>query len=251
MKNKIKIVILAAGKGTRMKSDLPKVLIEFKGQPMIKHLLASVGQSGVDDKPVIVVGHQRENVINALGEKYTYVIQEEQLGTGHAVRSAEEVLRDTSENIMVLPSDHPFISPETIQKLSGKHLASGAKITMATVKLSDFEDWRKVFYTSFSRIIRDKNGEIIKDVQFRDATPEEKEVTEVNPIFFCFEAKWLWEKLRTLKTDNDQKQYYLTDLIKIAMEESLKIETIQIDPHEALAANSKDELEILEGLAVK
>jgi bifunctional UDP-N-acetylglucosamine pyrophosphorylase/glucosamine-1-phosphate N-acetyltransferase len=250
MKNKLKIVILAAGKGTRMNSVLPKVLIEFKGKSMIKHLLESVKRSEVDTKPVIVVGHQRENVVNALGQEYTYVIQEEQLGTGHAVRSAEKVLEDTAENIMVLPSDHPFISPETIKKLSEKHLNSRAKITMATVKLPDFEDWRSVFYTSFSRIIRNAKNEIIKDVQFRDATEEEKKITEVNPIFFCFEATWLWEKLRTLKTDNDQKQYYLTDLVKIAMEEGSKIETIQIDPREALAANSKEELEILEKLAV-
>jgi bifunctional UDP-N-acetylglucosamine pyrophosphorylase/glucosamine-1-phosphate N-acetyltransferase len=249
-KKKIKILVLAAGKGTRMKSELPKVLIEFHGKPLIKHLLESIHKSEVDDTPIIVVGHQREKVISALGEKYTYVIQEEQLGTGHAVMSAETILKDQAENVMVLPSDHPFISDETIKKLSEKHLASGTKITMATVKLPDFADWRSVFYTSFSRIVRNKNGNIVKDVQFRDATEEEKKITEVNPIFFCFEAGWLWEKLKTLTTDNDQKQYYLTDLVKIAMEENLIIETIQIDPREALAANSKEELEILEKLAV-
>jgi bifunctional UDP-N-acetylglucosamine pyrophosphorylase/glucosamine-1-phosphate N-acetyltransferase len=247
---KIKILILAGGKGTRMKSELPKVLTPFNGKPMIAHLLASVEASGVDDTPVIVVGYQREKVMDTLGKKYTYAIQEEQLGTGHAAMSAESILKDRAENIMVLPSDHPFISAETIKSLAIKHLSSEAKITMATVKLPDFKDWRSAFYTSFSRIIRDENGKIIKDVQFRDATEEEKKVTEVNPIYFCFEAKWFWEKLKTLDTNNDQNQYYLTDLVKIAMEEGAEIESIQINPREGLAANSKEELEILEGLAV-
>lgn len=247
----IKILVLAAGQGTRMKSDLPKVLIDFNGKPLIKHLLESIEKSGIDQKPTIVVGYKKEEVMQALGDKYDYVVQNEQLGTGHAVMSAENFLSGMADNIMVLPSDHPFITAETIKKLAEKHLNSGAKITMATVKLPDFENWRSAFYTSFSRIIRNANGEIVKDVQLRDATEEEKKITEVNPIYFCFNAQWLWEKLKTLTTNNDQKQYYLTDLVKIAMDEGEKIESVNIDPYEALAANSKEELEILEGLAPK
>lgn len=247
-KNKIRIVILAAGKGTRMKSELPKVLVKLNGKPMIRHLLDSIHKSNIDEKPIIVVGYKKEGVIKELGDKYQYVFQEEQLGTGHAVMSTENILLNKTDNIMVLPSDHPFISPETIKKLSKKHLESGAKITMATTKLPDFKGWRSAFYTSFSRIVRDKNSKIIKDVQFRDTNEEEKKITEVNPIYFCFEAEWLWKKLKTLKTDNDQKQYYLTDVIKMAMEENQKIESIHIDAREALAANSQEELEILEKL---
>lgn len=249
-KSKIRVVILAAGKGTRMKSELPKVLVKLNGKPMIKHLLDSVHKTNIDEKPVIVVGYKKEEVIKELGDKYQYVIQEEQLGTGHAVMSAENVLMDNTDNVMVLPSDHPFISPETIKTLAEKHLESRAKITMATTKLPDFEGWRSAFYTSFSRIVRDENSKIIKDVQFRDANDEEKKITEVNPIYFCFNADWLWKKLKTLKTDNDQKQYYLTDVIKMAMEEGQKIESINIDAREALAANSKEELEILENLMI-
>lgn len=247
-KEKIKILILAGGKGTRMKDDTPKVLIKFNGKPFIKYLLESIDKSGIDNNPVIVVGHQREKVMNELGPKYTYAIQEEQLGTGHAIMSAEKKLKNYTDNVMVLPIDHPFLSAETIKKLSHKHLESGAKITMATVKLPDFKEWQSVFYTSFSRIIRDKNNQIIKDVQFRDANEEERKITEVNPIFFCFEARWLWDNLKNLKTDNDQKQYYQTDLIKIAMQQGQKIESIDINPREALAANSKEELETLEKL---
>ena len=233
-----------------MKSELPKVLVKLDEKPMIKYVLEAIHNSGIDECPVIVVGHKRDDVMNELGDKYMYAIQEEQLGTGHAIMCAEGLLKDKTDNVIVLPSDHPFISAETLKKLYKKHLESKAKITMATVKLPDFEDWRSVFYNSFSRIIRNENNEIIKDVQFRDANEEEKKVTEVNPIFFCFEAKWLWENLKKLKTDNDQKQYYQTDLIKIAMQQGEKIESIEINPHEALAANSQEELEVLEKLVI-
>ncbi len=249
-KEKIRILILAGGKGERMQSALPKVLAQVKGKSMIKHLLESVEKSGIDKKPVIVVGYKKELVMSYLGGGYDYVIQEEQLGTGHAVMSAENLLKNKSEYVMVLYGDHPLISPYTIKKLADKHLETEAKITMATAKLPDFKDWRAFFYASLSRIIRDESGEIIKDVQFRDTNDKEKKITEVNPCYFCFEAKWLWAKVKTLKNYNAQKQYYLTDLVKLAMQEKIKIESISINPKEALGANSKEELEILEGIAV-
>jgi len=245
--DKIKILVLAAGKGTRMmQNELPKVLIPLRGKPMIEYLLEAIHKSGVDNKPTIVVGYKKEMVMSLLGANYNYVIQEEQLGTGHAVLSAYPALKDKTENLVVLPSDHPFITRETIKKLAEKHLESKGKITMATIKLPDFKYWGSFFYTSFSRIVRNKKGEIVKDVQFRDATEEEKKITEVNPIFFCFDARWLWEKIKTLKTDNAQKEYYLTDLVKIAIKEGIKIETIDIEPKEGLAANSKEEFALLE-----
>ncbi|MEK7539407.1 MAG: NTP transferase domain-containing protein [Patescibacteria group bacterium] len=248
-KDKIKVVILAAGQGVRMKSDLPKVLLEVRGKPMIERLLWAVQKSGVDDKPIIVVGYKKEEVINRLGDKYEYVVQEEQLGTGHAVISAEKILKNNAAHILVLYGDSPFLSSKTIKELVNRHLKSGVKITMATVKLPDFANSRAFFYKSFSRIVRDKNGKIVKDVQFRDASEEEKKIKEVNPCYFIFETKWLWEKLKTLNTNNKQKQYYLTDLVERAIEEGTKIESIKINPQEALAANSKEELEILEKLA--
>jgi len=243
---KIKIVILAAGKGKRMGSDLPKALAPLRGKAMIKHLLESVEKSGICETPLIVVGVGKELVMKELGDKYNYTHQEEPLGTGHAVMCTHKDLKDKADHVLVLYSDSPFMKPETIKKLADKHLNSGAKITMATVKLTDFEDWRAFFYKNFSRIIRDNKGEIVKSVEFKDANDEEKKIKEVNPCYFCFDAKWLWKKLENLKNDNTQKEYYLTDLVKMAMEEGLKIESIPIDPQEALAANSKEELEILE-----
>lgn|SRR3989338_6970442 len=249
--NKFKIIILAAGRGTRMNQDLQKALVPLGGKPMIKHLLESVAKSGIDEKPVIIVGYGKEEVMKELGDKYEYVVQNEQLGTGHAVISAQSLLLNKSDHVLVLYGDHPLVSSNTIKKLVGKHLEYGAKITMATVKLPDFKDWRSIFYSNFSRVIRDENGEIIKDIQFRDTNDEEKKVTEVNPCYFCFEANWLWSKLKTLNKNNDQKQYYLTDLVELAMKEKTKIESIDIRAEEALGANSKEELEILEKFAPK
>lgn len=256
---KIRIVILAAGHGKRMKSDLPKVLTKLNDKTLISHVLDAVKSSGVDARPVIVVGQQRELVMQTLGDNYEYAIQEEQLGTGHAVMSAQKILaspvgsgpkENNADHIIVLYGDHPYISSETIKKLVERHLESKSMITMATVILPDFKDWRDIFYSNFSRIIRDENGNIIKDVQFKDASEEEKKITEVNPCYFCFDARWLWENLKTLKTDNAQKEYYLTDLIKIAMQEKVKIESINIDPHEALGVNSQEELGVLEKIKV-
>lgn len=252
-KEKIRILILAGGKGERMQNTLPKVLAQVKGKSMIKYLLESVEKSGIDKKPVIVVGYKKELVINELGKKnkqYQYINQEHQLGTGHAVNLTKDYLKDKAEHVMILYGDHPFVNVKTIKKINEKHIKSGKKITMAIVKLPDFKDWRIVF-KNFSRIVRDRNGKIIKDVQIKDASDEEKEITEVNPCYFCFEAKWLWSKLETLKNDNTQKEYYLTDLIKIATENGMEIESIEIEPHEALGANTQKELEILENFVIQ
>ena len=211
-KEKTKIIILAAGKGTRMISDLPKVLAQVKGKSMIKRVLESVNKSKIDENPIIIVGYKKELIIKELGDKYHYINQEHQLGTGHAVNLAKDYLKDKAENIIVLYGDHPFISIETIKKINEAHAKSGKKITMATVKLRDFRDWR-INFVNFSRIIRDKNGKIIKDVQYKDGSDAEIKITEVNPCYFCFDAKWLWNKLETLKNDNAQKEYYLTDLL--------------------------------------
>lgn len=250
MKDKIRIVILAAGEGIRMKSDLPKVLMKVGEQPMIERLLSSVLKSRVDSRPVIVVGYKKEEVIDRLSNKYDYVIQEEQLGTGHAVIMAEKILKGKTDHVMVLYGDHPLISPETVRNLAERHLESKAKITMATAELPDFDDWRNFFYKSFSRIVRDESGRIIKDVQFRDASAEEKKIKEINPCYFIFEAKWLWEKLKTLNRNNAQNQYYLTDLVARAIEEGAKIESVKIDAREALAANTREELDLLEKFIV-
>jgi bifunctional UDP-N-acetylglucosamine pyrophosphorylase/glucosamine-1-phosphate N-acetyltransferase len=245
-KDKIKILILAAGKGKRMQSELPKVLVELKNKPMIKHILESV-EKAFNQKPIAIVGHKAELVKSELKDACTYVLQEEQLGTGHAVACAKEECID-AEHIIVLSGDQPFITPKTIKNLMDKHLKSKSKITFTTTELLNFEDWRKAF-TGFGRILR-KDDEVIGIREYKDANEKEKEIKEVNAGCYAFDAKWLWQNLEKIKNNNIQNEYYLTDLFKIASKEGEIIETIKIESHEALGANSKEELEILEKFAV-
>ena len=127
-------------------------------------------------------------------------------------------------------------------------MESGAKVTFTTTVLPDFLDWRKGF-TAFGRILR-KDGKVIGIKEFKDATEEEKKIKEVNAGCYIFNAEWLWKNLEKIKNENAQKEYYLTDLLHIASENNEKIETVKIDPREALGANTKEELEILEKLVV-
>jgi bifunctional UDP-N-acetylglucosamine pyrophosphorylase/glucosamine-1-phosphate N-acetyltransferase len=243
-KKKVRILILAAGKGTRMKSEMPKVLMPLRGKPLVVHVLDSVKKSGVCDKPLVVVGQQRELVMKTLGDNYEYAVQEEQLGTGHAVLATSSLLENKFENVMVLYGDMPFVSPKTICDIFNFHISHKGNMTMGTVVLKDFGEWRKAFY-SFGRIIRDANNNLKKIVYGRNLTPIELKITEVDPSYFCFKAGWLWSKLRLLKNENSHNEYYLTDLVGLAVSEGTPPKTIQIPPAEALGVNSKEELEIL------
>lgn len=243
---KEKIVILAAGKGTRMKSELPKALAPLGGKPMISHVLSAVND--ITPRPVIIIGHQGDMVKETLGENYEYAVQEEQLGTGHALLSAEGALNGV-ESIVVLSSDQPFVKKETILECLAKHRMLDAKITFAVTEVPDFEDWRKYFFTH-GRILRE-GGEVVGIREYKDASEEESEIKEVNTgCCYVFDGSWLWENLRKIKNDNSKSEYYLTDLIELAHQEGARIEAVKIDPIEALGANSKEELEVLEKFIV-
>ncbi len=244
---KTDIVILAAGHGKRMQSDIPKVLTLLRGKALIHHLLESVEKSGVCERPVIVVGKGREQVIEALGDGYRYAVQTEQLGTGHAVLSTESILKNNGDHVMVLYGDMPHLSFETIKNISETQKKSNGVMTMATVSLSDFDEWRKGFY-DFSRVIRDENGKIIRTVEKKDAKEHELKISEVNPCYLCIKNDWLWDHLKQLKNANAQGEYYLTDLIGMAVKENAGISSVSIDPKEALGVNTKENLEVLESL---
>ncbi len=245
MSTPIQLIILAAGKGTRMKSLRPKVLTPLCGKPVIAYLLASVQHSHLNLSPVIVVGYRADEVIKACGNQYQYVYQTEQLGTGHAVMQCENLLGQQNNDIMVLYGDHPLIDVNTINSLSKTHQETKATLTMATIQAPGFEDVNEIFYY-YGRIIRNQSGEISKIVEKKDASEEELRVREVNPSFFCFKGKWLWENLHSLQNNNTQNEFYLTDLVGIACDQKQKIATVNVSIEAGLGVNTIEQLKIVE-----
>jgi bifunctional UDP-N-acetylglucosamine pyrophosphorylase/glucosamine-1-phosphate N-acetyltransferase len=240
------IIILAAGHGKRMQSELPKALTSLRGKPFIKHVLDAVSSSGVCNNPIIVIGQKGDQVRDVLGLNYLYAVQAEQLGTGHAVMIAEDMVKN-ADIVVVLYADHPLVSAKTIKNLIDTHKNKNAILTMATAIVPDFLDWRKTFL-SFGRFVRDNNGEIKKIIEVKDATEKDLEIKEVNPAYMCFDAKWMWKHLHMLKNENAQNEYYLTDLVGMAFSENQNITSISIDPREALGVNTKEQLELVEQL---
>ncbi|HBK35074.1 hypothetical protein A2239_01295 [Candidatus Uhrbacteria bacterium RIFOXYA2_FULL_40_9] len=239
-----RFVILAAGLGSRMGGDIPKALVLVGGKPILQHLLDSVKASGVDGIPLVVVGHEAHYLCEAFGGSCEYVVQEKQLGTGHAVMVTEDACKG-ADAIIVLYGDHPFISPETLKKLSDHHTEQGNIITMMTVKLPHFYDWFQMF-RQWGRVMRDDQGKVIGIREYKDASEEERCIQEVNPALFCLDATWLWENIKTLKNENVQKEYYLTDLIAMAVDQGKKLSTLNIAPEEAIGINTPQEKEMAE-----
>ena len=246
-----RIAVLAGGRGTRMNSDIPKVLIPLAGKPILSHLMDAIEASGIDEKPAIVVGENQSLVENALGkDHYLYIRQDKPVGTGHAVACAEPYLKKNTDDLIVLYGDHPFVSAKTIKNLHALHKEKACAITMMTVTVEDFEGWRAPFY-DFGRVIRNTKGDIRAIVEVRDATAEERTMQEVNPALFCFRAGWLWENLKKIDTRNAKKEYYLTDLVKIAISQNQCIASMSIDPREAVGINTPEHLEIATNIIAK
>lgn len=240
------IVILAAGKGTRMGSNLPKVLVPLNKRPMIHYLMDSVTASQVDNEPIVIVSPDNHEIIKQalINFNVKYAIQNQQLGTGHAVSCARDFIKKDTKKIIVLYGDHPFLTARSIMKFSELHPKA---VTIMPTTLPDFSGWHQNFY-GWGRIVRNNDGEVESIVELKDANNKEKEITEVNPGFMCFDKKWLFENIDKLQDDNKAHEFYLTDMIKIAFLQGYKIDTISIEPHEAMGINSPDELFIAENL---
>ncbi len=234
---KIASVVLAAGMGTRMKSRLPKMMHPLLGKPIVAHALSAViGTS--DLPPVVVLGHGsdlvRQYISEEFGTKVEFALQAEQLGTGHAVMSAEALLLGESELVLVTFADMPLIRKETISNLVKFHQDSGNILTMTSV-VGDVP-------RGFGRVLRDANRNLIGIVEEADANPEQLKVNEYNVSVWCFEADWLWKNLKNLKT-SPKGEYYLTDLVGMALEQGKKADALVLDdPSEGLGINTRVDL---------
>ena len=245
MKNAV--LILAAGKGTRMKVEIPKVLVTLHGKPLIKYLLDTIDSIFQKSDIHVVVGYKKDEVKAALLNGYNFIEQTEQLGTGHAVMCAKKSLINKFDNVLILYGDMPFISKQTINEILIKHSEKMADLTMATISVDNFDGWRSCFY-DYGRIIRDKNNNPIKSVEKKDATEKELEIREVNPSYYCSKSEWLWEKITEIRQNNSQKEYYLTDLLSLAIKSKAKIETVSINPKEGIGINTPEQLKFEESL---
>lgn len=227
-------VILAAGKGTRMKSDLPKVLHKANGKPMVNYVLDAVKEAGVDEV-VMVVGHGAELVKDTLANQARFVTQEQQLGTGHAVMQTESVLGGFSGDLLVLCGDTPLIQGETVQRLAEQHKREK---NAATVLTAVFDN-----PTGYGRVIRSESGTVEKIVEQKDASPEELAVKEINSGFYCFDAVELYKALSKLSPANAQGEYYLTDVLEIMKAKGLRVGAMIVDDNEEIIGiNNRSQL---------
>jgi bifunctional UDP-N-acetylglucosamine pyrophosphorylase/glucosamine-1-phosphate N-acetyltransferase len=228
-------VILAAGKGTRMKSDLAKVLHVLEGKPLLYYCLQAAKLAGAE-KIIVIVGYQADMVRQEFAANgCIFVEQKPQLGTGHAVLQAKEVLAGYQGKTVILSGDVPLLKPETIRSLIKNHITTGAAITVLTTNPPDA--------SGYGRIIKGADGKIAKIVEERDATADEKQVGEINTGIYCADTALLFEALGKVKNDNDQKEYYLTDIVDIARREGRKVGSYKAPDHiEVMGINTLEEL---------
>ena len=233
-------LILAAGKGTRMKSDLPKVLHRVSGKPMLLRVLDAAAQAGATAQ-IAVIGFGAEQVQAAVGQRARTVIQTEQLGTGHAVMQAEPLLAGCTGTIMVLCGDTPLLRTATLQKLLQTHRQMQAQATVLTAVMPD--------PAGYGRVIRDKSGKVTKIVEQKDASAAEALVNEINTGIYCFEKDSLFTALSQITADNAQGEYYLTDVIGILVNQGRTVAAVAAAEHqETLGINSRAQLAQAEGI---
>lgn len=227
-------IILAAGKGTRMKSSLPKVLHKAGGKAMLAHVLDAAKEAGAG-RSIVVVGFGGAAVEEALAGEAEFVTQAEQLGTGHAVLQTEPLLRGEKGTVLVLCGDTPLLTGTLLKKLVEEHAAAGAKATVLTAVMPDA--------TGYGRVIRAADGTVAKIVEHKDATKEELGVREINSGIYCFSAPDLFAALHEVGNDNAQGEYYLPDVLEILKQKGEKIFAVAADSYEeTLGVNSRAQL---------
>jgi bifunctional UDP-N-acetylglucosamine pyrophosphorylase/glucosamine-1-phosphate N-acetyltransferase len=228
---KITAVLLAAGQGTRMKSELPKVLHPLCGKPMVWHVLEAL-KSAATEKPVVIVGHGAELVAKYVGDSAECLLQEPQLGTAHAALQAESLLKGRTDYVIVAYADMPLLRGETFQRLVETQRLNPGPFSLLTVIADDPR--------GFGRIVRNADGTVEAIVEDYVATPEQREIKELNVGAYCFKADWLWEALHRIKKNPKRGEYYLTDVVEIAVKDNLPVRAVLHDDFiETIGINSR------------
>lgn len=230
-------IIMAAGKGTRMKSKNSKLVQKIYGKEMVKRSVENARKAGIENI-VTVVGYKKEQVMDVLGDTVEYAIQEEMLGTGHAVMQATKFLEGKKGKVVVLNGDVPILRPETIVRLVDKSIDNKEAATLLTAIYDD--------PFGYGRIIRDEGGNIEGIVEEKDATEEQKEIAEINAGIYCFDIEVLLEALKEIKPNNSQGEYYLTDVIQIIGDKGLKTGAVIVEDNtEILGVNDRMQLQMV------
>ena len=214
---KITAVLLAAGQGTRMKSDMPKVLHPLCGKPMLWHVLEAL-KSVVTEKPVVVVGHGADEVKKYVGDSAECVLQEPQLGTGHAALQAESLLKGKTDYVIVTYADMPLLRGETFERLLETQRLNPGPFSLLTVIADDPR--------GFGRIVRKAEGTVAAIVEEYVATPKQREIKELNVGAYCFKADWLWDALHRIEKNPVKGEYYLTDIVELAVKDHLPVQAV-------------------------
>lgn len=232
--NQLKAVILAAGKGTRMKSDLPKVVHTIEGKCLVDYAVEAALGAGAEDI-CLVVGYKHEVVREMIAHKdVKFVLQEEQLGTGHAVKCAKEFLGEEGCTL-ILFGDTPLITAETLTRLKEHHVRNGNTVTVLSAMIEDPD--------GYGRIIRDADGKFVKSVEHKDASEAELKSHEINSGMYIFDTKELKDALEKIQPNNAQGEYYLPDTLTIIREKGLKVDAFALDdPEDITGVNDQEQL---------
>jgi len=242
LKNKLSIIILAAGKGTRMNSDLPKVLHKVKNKSMIEHVIYQ-SENLYPDKSIIVVGYKHELVRDHLKKiNLTFAMQEVQKGTAHAVMQCYDLLKDFNGSTLILSGDVPLIKSKTLKDLYKIHLTNNCRATLLSAKVNN--------PFGYGRIIRGDKNNFKAIIEEKDATDNQKSINEINAGIYIFDNQTLFENINKIKNDNNQSEYYLPDILEIMIKQNFKIMVHQIeDENQIKGANTENQLLELEKYA--
>jgi len=237
MENDVMAIVLAAGKGTRMKSKRSKLVQKIYGKEIVRRAVENAQKAGVNNI-VAVVGYMKEEVMGVLGSEVEYAVQEEMLGTGHAVMQAEKYLEGKKGKVLVLNGDVPILRPETLNKLLSKSTENGESATLLTAIYNN--------PTGYGRIVRDEKGNVKAIVEEKDTNDEQKLIKEINAGIYCFDIEELLSALKEIKPNNAQGEYYITDVIEIMNARGLKTGAVVVEDNtEILGINDRVQLELL------